>query len=108
MPKQDFFQLFPPTDVEIVSWHVVMGLGQVVTLKVLAAKLRDVNVTLEKSAWGAFRTEFHPTCDSYLTASGQPRIHTGFSLSPGHGPGCRPSWTVKARGRAARKGRWRC
>ncbi|MFP2959155.1 hypothetical protein ACLEPN_15255 [Myxococcus sp. 1LA] len=78
--KQGFFQQFPPTGVEIVSWHVVMGIGQVVTLKVPAAKLRDVNVALEKSAWGAFRTEFYPTYDLY------PVIHTQLANPKRSGP----------------------
>ena len=40
----------------MVSWYVMMGIGQVVTLEVPASKLRDVNVALEKTAWKAFRT----------------------------------------------------
>jgi len=63
--KQGFYKQFPPAGTEIVSWHVVMGIGQVVTLKVPASKLRDVNVSLEKTAWGAFRTEYYPTYDLY-------------------------------------------
>jgi hypothetical protein len=43
----------------------MMGIGQVVILEVPAAKLRDVNVALEKTAWKAFRTEFYPTYDLY-------------------------------------------
>jgi hypothetical protein len=42
-----------------------MGVGQIVTLEVPAAKLREVNVALEKSAWKAFRTDFYPTYDYY-------------------------------------------
>ena len=41
----------------------MMGIGQVVTLKVPAARLREVNLSLEKCAWGAFSTEFYPTYD---------------------------------------------
>ena len=41
----------------------MMGIGQVAILKVPAAKLRDVNLAIEKSAWGAFDTEFYPTYD---------------------------------------------
>lgn len=43
-----------------------MGIGQIVTLEVPAAKLRDVNLAIEKTAWKAFRTEFYPTYDDYL------------------------------------------
>ena len=59
----DFWKKFPPQDVEVASWYVLMGIGQVVTLKVPAHKLRDVNLAIEQSAWGAFSTEFYPTYD---------------------------------------------
>ncbi|MDJ0945419.1 MAG: hypothetical protein QNJ30_18275 [Kiloniellales bacterium] len=58
-----FWQRFPPEGTEVVSWYVMMGIGQVVTLKVPAAKLRDVNLAIEQCAWGAFDTEFYPTYD---------------------------------------------
>ena len=63
--KQGFYQSFPPAGVKIVSWHVLMGIGQVVTLELPASKLRDVNMALERTAWKAFRTEFYPTYDLY-------------------------------------------
>jgi hypothetical protein len=58
-----FFQKFPPSGVEVVSWYVMMGIGQVVTLRFPAEKLREVNLAIEQSAWGAYRTEFYPTYD---------------------------------------------
>lgn len=58
-----FWRQFPPEGVEVVSWHVLMGIGQVVTLRLPAAKLRAVNVAIERSAWKAFRTEFYATYD---------------------------------------------
>ncbi len=58
-----FWKDFPPEGIEIVSWYVMMGIGQVVTLRVPPARLREVNVAIEKMAWGAFRTEFYPTYD---------------------------------------------
>jgi len=58
-----FAQKFPPPGVEVVSWYVMMGIGQVVTLRFAAERLRDVNLAIEQSAWGAFRTEFYPTYD---------------------------------------------
>jgi hypothetical protein len=58
-----YFQKFPPVGIEIVSWYVMMGIGQVVTLRVPAGRLREVNLAIEQSAWGAFRTEFYPTYD---------------------------------------------
>ncbi len=54
---------FPPAGIDIVSWHVVMGIGQIVTLKVPARRLAEVNVEVERSAWGVFETEFHPSYD---------------------------------------------
>ncbi len=53
----------PPKGVEIVSWYVMMGIGQVVTLRVPAEQLRAVNLAIEQNAWGAYRTEFYPTYD---------------------------------------------
>jgi len=61
--QQDFYKNFPPPGIEIVSWYVMMGIGQVVTLRVPASRLREVNRAIEQSAWGAFRTEFFPTYD---------------------------------------------
>ncbi len=58
-----WYQQFPPPGVEIVSWYVMMGVGQVVTLRVPADKLRDVNRVVESSGWGGYRTEFYPTYD---------------------------------------------
>ncbi|HZX42144.1 MAG TPA: hypothetical protein VFE93_09920 [Myxococcaceae bacterium] len=63
LEKEGFFQKFPPAGTEVVSWYVMMGVGQVVTLRFPAEKLREVNLALEQSAWGAFRTEFYPTYD---------------------------------------------
>jgi hypothetical protein len=63
--EQGLYKVFPPPGTAVVSWHVVMGIGQIVTLEVPASKLRDVNRALEKSAWKAFRTEFYPTYDYY-------------------------------------------
>ena len=41
----------------------MMGIGQVVTLRVPAERLRDVNRAIEQTAWGAYRTEFYATYD---------------------------------------------
>lgn len=58
-----FWRVFPPKGIAVESWKVVMGIGQVVTLRVPASRLREVNLAIEKTAWGAFRTEFYPTYD---------------------------------------------
>jgi len=54
---------FPPDGVDIVAWYVMMGIGQVVILRVPAEKLRDTNRVIEQTAWGGYRTEFYPTYD---------------------------------------------
>ena len=63
LDKQGFYKAFPPEGVEVVSWYVMMGIGQVVTLRLPASRLREVNRIIETSAWGAYHTEFYPTYD---------------------------------------------
>jgi hypothetical protein len=63
LKEQGFFKAFPPQGVDVVSWYVVMGIGQVVTLRLPAGRLREVNRILEDTAWGAYSTEFYPTYD---------------------------------------------
>jgi hypothetical protein len=61
--SQGFYKAFPPPHIEVVSWYVMMGIGQVVTLRVPAERLREVNRAIEQTAWGGYRTEFYPTYD---------------------------------------------
>ena len=63
LAKQGFYKAFPPPGVEVVSWYVAMGVGQVITLRLPASRIREVNRVLEDTAWGAYRTEFYPTYD---------------------------------------------
>jgi hypothetical protein len=63
LARQGFYKAFPPPGVEVVSWYVEMGIGQVVTLRLPAARVREVNRVLEDTAWGAYRTEFYLTYD---------------------------------------------
>ena len=63
LKKNGYYQHFPPQGVEIVSWYVMMGIGQVVTLRLPAERLREVNRVIEETAWGPYRTEFYPTYD---------------------------------------------
>jgi hypothetical protein len=63
LKQTGYYKKFPPAGVEVVSWYVMMGIGQVVTLRVPAEKLREVNRALEETAWGGYRTEFYPTYD---------------------------------------------
>lgn len=61
MDESRFWQSFPPKGMEIDSWYVMMGLGQVITLNIHPKDLRTLNLAVEKSAWGIFNTEFYPT-----------------------------------------------
>ena len=63
LARQGFYKAFPPAGVEVVSWVVAMGVGQIVTLRLPASRIREVNRVLEDTAWGAYRTEFYPTYD---------------------------------------------
>ena len=63
LERQGFYKAFPPAGIEVVSWYVMMGIGQVVTLRLPASRLREVNRIMENSAWGSYRTEFYPTYD---------------------------------------------
>jgi hypothetical protein len=50
----------------------MMGIGQVVTLRLPAERLREVNRMVEEKAWGAYRTDFYATYD-YKAAAEQER-----------------------------------
>ncbi len=63
LARKGFYKAFPPAGMEVVSWTVAMGIGQVIVLRLPAARLREVNRVLEDTAWGAYRTEFYPTYD---------------------------------------------
>ena len=63
LERQGYYKAFPPAGIEVVSWYVMMGIGQVVTLRLPASRLREVNRIIENTAWGSYRTEFYPTYD---------------------------------------------
>jgi len=63
LKTQGYYKEFPPDGVEIVSWYVLMGIGQAITLRFPAERLADVNSAVERTVWGPFRTEFYPTYD---------------------------------------------
>jgi hypothetical protein len=63
LTKNGWYEKFPPAGIEVVSWYVVMGIGQVVTLRVPPDRLRDVNLAIENGGWGAYRTDFYPAYD---------------------------------------------
>jgi hypothetical protein len=71
LEKQNYYKTFPPAGVEVVSWYVMMGIGQVVTLRLPASRLREVNRAIENTAWGSYRTEFYPTYDYKAIAEQQ-------------------------------------
>ena len=71
LKRQDFYASFPPPGVEVLSWRVLMGVGQVVTLRFPAERLREVNRAIERTAWGGYRTEFYPTYDYRPTAQNE-------------------------------------
>src|ERR1700677_2103136 len=73
LDRQGFYKAFPPAGIEVVSWYVMMGIGQVVTLRVPAERLREVNRAIEETAWGGYRTEFYPTYDFKAVAE---QLHT--------------------------------
>jgi hypothetical protein len=51
----------------------MISIGQVVTLRVPAERLREVNRAIEQTCLGAFRTEFYPTYDLKAVAE---ELHT--------------------------------
>jgi len=63
LKEAEWWDRFPPAGVEVVSWVVAMGFGQIVTLRLPPGKLAELNVELERSAWGVFRTECFPAYD---------------------------------------------
>ena len=65
--KNGFTENFPPASAKVISWYVMMGIGQVVTVRIPASELRALNISVERSVWGAFSTEFYPTYDLYPT-----------------------------------------
>ncbi|SEJ66816.1 hypothetical protein [Paraburkholderia diazotrophica] len=76
LADQGFYKAFPPPGIEVVSWYVMMGVGQVVTLRVPANRLREVNRAIEETAWGGYHTEFYPTYD-YKAIAEQARAKNG-------------------------------
>jgi hypothetical protein len=63
LKETGFDKSFPPKGIEVISWYVIMGIGQVVTLRFPAERLREVNLSIEHGAWGAYHTEFYATYD---------------------------------------------
>jgi len=77
LKRQKFYEKFPPKDVEVLSWYVVMGIGQIITLRFPTERLREINRIVEETAWGGYRTEFYPTYDYKAAAIEQQKKMTG-------------------------------
>ena len=63
LAERQWWDRFPPEGVEVESWYVAMGLGQIVTLRMPPEKLQAVNIEIERSAWGVFETEMYVSYD---------------------------------------------
>lgn len=63
LEAQGFWDIFPPSDVRVVSWTLAMGLGHIVTLKCAPNAVRRLNLAIENGAWGAFDSEIYLTYD---------------------------------------------
>jgi hypothetical protein len=63
LSHQGFQEEFPPPGIEIVSWYAMMGIGQVVILRVPAERLSEVNRAIKQTACGSYHTEFYPAYD---------------------------------------------
>lgn len=70
MKEQKFWAEFPPEGIQVESWYVVMGLGHAITLRVPPARVREVNLAMERAAWKIFRTECYPAYDLKKVAEG--------------------------------------
>ncbi len=63
LKEAEWWERFPPEGVRVVSWYVAMGFGQIVTVALRPDRLQALNLELERSAWGVFRTECFPAYD---------------------------------------------
>lgn len=63
LKESGFKDMFPPKGVEIVNHYVMMGIGQVIVMRLPPDHLRIVNRAIEHGAWGAYQTEFYITYD---------------------------------------------
>jgi hypothetical protein len=68
LEQRNWYRDFPPAGVQVESWYVMMGIGQVITLRVPPEKVREVNRAIEQKAWGGYRTEFYLTYDLKASA----------------------------------------
>jgi hypothetical protein len=82
LKETGFDSSFPPPGIEIVSWYVMMGIGQVVTLRVPPERLREVNRVVEEKGWGAYHRvlrhlRLSPGLEAGASAALNPRRRVG-------------------------------
>jgi hypothetical protein len=65
--EKEWWWGFPPEGCEVISWVVAMGLGQIVSLRVPLELVQQVNIEIERRAWGVFSTDFYITYDFLAT-----------------------------------------
>jgi hypothetical protein len=70
LEKQGFYRHFPPPVAEVVSWNIAMGIGQVVTLRFPASRLRG-QPYLRDHRLTRYHAEFYATYDYKAVGIGQ-------------------------------------
>ena len=88
LEKQGFYKAFPPEGVEVVSWYVMMGVGQVVTLRLPASRLREVNRIFETIGLG--RLSHRVLCDLRLQGDRHRQSREGEVTAPARNPRAAP------------------
>jgi hypothetical protein len=73
--KTGFYRDWPPEGVEPVSWTVAMSHGFIITVRVDADKVRNLNRYMESKAWGAWRYEVYPSYDFTTIAAQLKKDH---------------------------------
>jgi hypothetical protein len=73
--KTGFYRDWPPEGVEPVSWTVAMSHGFIITVRVDADKVRNLNRYMESKAWGAWRYEVYPSYDFTAIAAQLKKDH---------------------------------
>jgi hypothetical protein len=65
LAKQGFYKAFPPPGVEVVSWYVAMGIGQVITLRLPASRIQRSSIprmTTRRLAWPSTKRVSRTAC----------------------------------------------
>ena len=63
LAEQGHYKAFPPPGMDVVSWHQVMGLGQIIVVRLPVTRLQELNRLLKDTAWGVYTIEVYPTYD---------------------------------------------